>query len=88
MTHSEMKQMESVWLSICRIEQTDPNDDTFNEFVMCNDATKVVAFLKDLHQRSSDLVKSLDNWKNVSPVNFQVSQDIDRLREMLVLNSL
>ena len=85
MTDAEIRRLKNVELSICRIEQADANDETFNEFVMCNDAAKVVAYLKNLHQRSVDLVKSLDNWKNVNPVNYQVQQDVERLREMLAL---
>ena len=74
----------SVQLSIDRIKQCDPHDNTFNEFVLDNDAKKVVIFLEQLHERAADLVRSIDNWRNVQPVNPQVQQDVERLRDCVV----
>jgi hypothetical protein len=72
----------SVQLSIDRIKQCDPyRDAAFNEFTLSHDAKKVVIFLEQLHERAADLVRSIDNWRNVQPVNPQVQQDVERLRD-------
>ena len=74
---------ENTTTSLKRIRVNEPESDTFNPYVLWNDAVRAVNYTENLREAAANLVKSIDNWKNVQPVNAQVQQDVELLRKLL-----
>lgn len=74
---------ERIAVSLKRVRTNTPEAITFNECVLSLDAERLAKYAERLNAAASNLVKSIDNWHNVQPVNPQVQQDVELLRELL-----
>jgi len=74
---------ERIAVSLKRVRTNTPATITFNECVLSLDAERIAKYTESLYEAANNLVRSIDKWKHVQPVNPQVHQDVELLRELL-----